>query len=238
MGTTYRSALSWNIKVTAVELVPSVRDALGYYFADAESIMKNPNGKIIIDDGRRFLNRTKETFDVITIDPPPPLESAGSSLLYSEEFYSLIKMHLKQKGVFQQWFPGGELKIAQAMARALSNSFPYIRIYRSAEGWGFHFLASMSPLDVPSVPTMISRIPDSAKRDITEWYEVDKVNSFEGFIKFVLASEIPLATFLNNDRHITITDDRPYNEYFFLRRNLDIFRGAYKEVSCLPSSNY
>ncbi|PKN52912.1 MAG: hypothetical protein CVU55_06740 [Deltaproteobacteria bacterium HGW-Deltaproteobacteria-13] len=237
MGTTYRSALSWNIKATAVELVPSVRDAMGYYFTDAEAIMKNPRGKIIIDDGRRFLNRTNETFDIITIDPPPPLEAAGSSLLYSEEFYRLIRKHLKPKGILQQWFPCGELKIAQAAARALSNSFPYIKVYKSVEGWGFHFLASASPIEAPSVRTMISRIPDAARKDITEWYEVDNDNSFEGFIRFVLASEIPVTTLLNNDKRITITDDRPYNEYFFLRRKLDNFRGTYRNVSCEPSLN-
>ena len=237
MGTTYRSALSWNIKATVVELVPSVRDAFGYYFADAESIMKNPKGKIIIDDGRRFLNRTKETFDVITIDPPPPIEAAGSSLLYSEEFYSLIKKRLKAKGILQQWFPCGELKILQAVARSLSNSFPYVRVYKSVEGWGFHFLASMSPIEVPSAQKMISRIPASARTDITEWYEVDEANNFDGFIQFILKSEIPLAKLLNNDRRITITDDKPYNEYFFLRRKLDNIRGTYMEASCEAFSN-
>ena len=232
MGTTFRSALSWNIKVTAIELVPSVQEAMGYYFADTESIKRNPKGKIITDDGRRFLNRTKETFDIITIDPPPPVESAGSSLLYSEEFYELAKKHLKQKGILQQWFPCGELKIAQATARALSNSFPYVRIYKSVEGWGLHFLASMSPINIPSVQTMLSRIPDTAKKDITEWYQVDRANSFEGFINFVLKSEIPVSELLNNDKRITITDDRPFNEYFFLRRKIDSIRGKYKELSC------
>jgi len=235
MGTTYRSALSWNIKATAIELVPSVKDAMGYYFSDAESIKKNPKGQIIIDDGRRFLNRTKETFDIITIDPPPPLESAGSSLLYSEEFYELVKKHLKRNGILQQWFPCGELKIAQAVARALSNSFPYIRIYKSVEGWGLHFLASMSPIDVPSVQTMLSRIPDTARGDITEWYQVDNVKNLDGFIQLILKSEIPLSELLNEDKKITITDDKPYNEYFFLRRKIDTMRAKYLELSCAPS---
>ncbi len=215
MGTTYRSALSWNIKVTAVELVPSVKDALGYYFADAEAMLKNPNGRIIIDDGRRFLNRTDQAFDVITIDPPPPIEAAGSSLLYSEEFYGLIKKRLKENGIMQQWFPGGEVKILQAVARSLSNSFPYVKVYRSVEGWGYHFLASMSPIDVPSVQEIISRMPDTAKDDMMEWY---KNKDLKGLIRFVLGCEIPLETILNSDKKIVITDDRPYNEYYFLRR--------------------
>jgi len=218
MGTTYRSALSWNIKATVVELVPSVKDAFGYYFADAGTILKNPDGKIVIDDGRRFLNRTNETFDVITIDPPPPVEAAGSSLLYSEEFYNLIKKRLKPGGILQQWFPGGEAKILQAVARSLSDSFPYVKVYGSIEGWGFHFIASMSPIDVPSVQKIISRMPVSAKKDMMEWFEV---NDPEGLMRSILSHEIPLKTVLNDDKSIKITDDRPYNEYYFLRRKMN-----------------
>ncbi|HQP46606.1 MAG TPA: hypothetical protein PKV59_07360 [Flexilinea sp.] len=237
MGTTYRSALSWDIQTTAVELVPSVKEAFGYYFADAEKILNNPDGKIIIDDGRRFLKRTTETFDVITIDPPPPLESAGSSLLHSEEFYGLVKKHLKKNGIFQQWFPCGELKIAQAIARSLSNTFPYIRIYQSVEGWGLHFLASMNPIDIPAPRVMLSRIPEKARKDIMEWYQVDQTTNLEGFIKFIFKSEIPFAELLNDDQEIIITDNKPFNEYFFLRRTLDNIKGQYREVSCLPSQN-
>ena len=35
MGTTFRSAMSWDIDTTAVELVPSVTKAFGFYHADA-----------------------------------------------------------------------------------------------------------------------------------------------------------------------------------------------------------
>jgi hypothetical protein len=81
---------------------------------------------------------------------------------------------------------------------------------------------------------MISRIPDTAQRDITEWYQADEVNTFEGFIQLILKNEIPIAELLNDDRQITITDDRPYNEYFFLRREMDTIRGTYTELSCEP----
>ena len=105
MGTTYRSALSWNVETTAVELVPSVKDAFPFYHADAPQVLKNPKGRIVVDDGRRFLSRTREKFDVIVIDPPPPIEAAGSSLLYSEEFYALAKARLKPNGIVATWVP-------------------------------------------------------------------------------------------------------------------------------------
>lgn len=62
--------------------------------------------RIIIDDGPRILTRKKEKFDLITIDPPPPVYAAGTALLYSENFYEVAKQRLKPKGIFSHWFPG------------------------------------------------------------------------------------------------------------------------------------
>ena len=60
----------------------------------------------MVDDGRRYLERTGEKFDVIAIDPPPPVNAAASSLLYSEEFYAAAKRHLQPGGILPQWLPG------------------------------------------------------------------------------------------------------------------------------------
>ena len=155
MGTTYRSLLSWDIQATAVELVPSVRDAFPYYHADAGALLGNPKGRIVVDDGRRFLNRTSETYDVIVIDPPPPIEAAGSSLLYSKELNEAIKRHLKPGGIFQSWFPGGEENIEFAIARSLVEVFPHVRAYRSVAGSGVHYLASMTPFETPTVEEVV-----------------------------------------------------------------------------------
>jgi spermidine synthase len=74
---------------------------------------------IFIDDGRRYLKRISKKFDVVATGPPPPVEAAGSSLLYSEEFYELVKQHLKPNGIIQVWFPGGQAKTAQAILRSI-----------------------------------------------------------------------------------------------------------------------
>jgi spermidine synthase len=114
MGTCYRSALTWGVPTTAVELIPDVPRAFSFYHADASTVLNNPNGRIVIDDGRRFLERTQEKYDVIVVDPPPPIQAAGCSLLFSTEFYDLVKQHLKPGGILQAWIPaGGDQTIAQ-----------------------------------------------------------------------------------------------------------------------------
>ena len=215
MGTTYRSLLSWDIYVIGVELVPSVKDAFVYYYDDASEVLRDPNGQIIIDDGRRFLKRTKKHFDVITIDPPPPVEAAGSSLLYTEEFYQSVKQHLTPNGVLQQWFPGEAGETLHAVARSLVNQFPYVRVYPSIEGWGYHFLASMRPLAAVTSEQIVERMPMKAQKDLLEWHTS---KDLRGYFDQLLSQEIPIARLLSSDTAIRIVDDRPLNEYFLLRR--------------------
>ncbi len=215
MGTTYRSALTWNIDTTAVELVPSVTRAFGFYHADADGYISNALGHIIIDDGRRYLKRIPKKFDVITVDPPPPVEAAGSSLLFSREFYALARQHLNPGGVLQMWFPGGDEQTGEAVVRSLQESFPYVRCFRAVEGRGMHHLASMEPLAQLDARQLAERLPERAKQDLMEWQGSGDAS---GFLKRVLAREVPVASLLNPDPEIQVTDDRPYNEYYLLRR--------------------
>ena len=215
MGTTYRSALSWNIDTTVVELVPSVPKLFGFYHADAERVLHNPNGHIVIDDGRRFLKRTREKFDVIVIDPPPPVEAAGSSLLYSKEFYELAKQHLRPHGILQAWFPGGDFLTAQAVLCSAYESFPYVRCFNAVEGDGIHILASLEPIERLDAQQLAARMPPEAKKDLLEWsHSAD----LPGYLGRVVSREKSIGKNLVLDPEIQITDDDPFNEYFLLRK--------------------
>src|SRR5205085_1868686 len=54
MGTSFRSALSWNVDTTAVERVPSVKESFGFFHSDAARLVANPKAHIVVDDGRRY----------------------------------------------------------------------------------------------------------------------------------------------------------------------------------------
>ena len=56
---------TWNIKTTAVELVPSVPQFFSFFFRDAGKILESSKATVVIDDGRRFLSRGTEEFDVL-----------------------------------------------------------------------------------------------------------------------------------------------------------------------------
>jgi spermidine synthase len=220
MGTTFRSLLTWDIDVTAVELVPSVVEAFGYYHADAEAVESDPHAHIVIDDGRRFLARSREQFDLITIDPPPPVETAGSSLLYAAEFYDVAKARLAPGGIVQHWFPDAanvEPAIRRAVLRSAVDAFPYVRVFLSLQGRGLHILCSMQPIEVPDAAEFVARMPERAREDLMEWSKPGA--DIEAFVQHqILDRETSVEAVAGDLGEQGISDDRPINEYFIMRR--------------------
>ncbi len=215
MGTTFRSLLSWGIRATAVELVPSVPQLFHYYHPDSGEVLASGRGRLVIDDGRRFLERTSALYDAILLDPPPPVSAAGSSLLYSKDFYTVAKQHLRPGGILQQWLPEGDPQVQAAVARALQESFPYVVVHPSVEGWGWHYFASMTPVPDRTPEELLARMPQSAVKDMMEWgpgrTPLDQ-----------LQRVVSTGTTLDNlialsPQTPALADDRPINEYFLLR---------------------
>lgn len=215
MGTTHRSMISWGIDSTAVDLIPSVPALFPYFHADARQVLRSPRSHVVIDDGRRFLERTTSQYDAIVIDPPPPIGAAGSSLLYSKEFYSAAKKRLRPDGILVQWYPGGDRTITASVARAVKESFPYVRAFVSLEGWGVHFVASRLPIPNRSPAELAQRMPLSAAADLVEW---GPYHTAQDQFAAVLKNEVPIDWLIALDSSApALEDDRPVNEYGLLR---------------------
>lgn len=215
MGTTFRSVMSWGIHTTAVELIPSVPKVFWYFHPDGPALLESPLARMVIDDGRRYLERSPETYDLIAVDPPPPVSAPTSSLLYSQEFYAIIKPHLRPGGIVQVWFPGGDNATLASVARAFRNAFPYVRTFESIEGWGIHFLGRMEPFPEWNGASLAQRIPPRAAADLVEWNEG---TTPPAMMEDVLSGEKRLSDLIGVDpSQPPIGDDRPVNEYFLLR---------------------
>ena len=219
MGTTFRSVLSWGIPATVVELVPSVPKLFEYYHPDADRVLASPNAHIVIDDGRRYLERSPQLYDAIIIDPPPPVQTAGSSLLYSQDFYAVARQRLRPGGILQQWLPEGDNADQSAVARALKDSFPCVRVYHSVEHGGWHYLASESPIPLRTSEELVARMPPAAVTDMMEW---GPAKTPAAQFDRVLSNEITLDQLIAlSPSTPALQDDRPINEYFLLRTPFD-----------------
>lgn len=177
MGTTFRSALSYGAEVTAVELVPEVLEAFPVFFADADAVIRNPNGHRVATDGRNFLELTRERFDVITVDPPPPVDAAGVTNLYSREFVALARERLAPGGVFAHWipFPGSGVKgvhTVRMLLATIAAEFPYVLAVPALNGVGVHVLASEQPIEVDLAAIAERMAAPAVAADLEEWQPV------------------------------------------------------------------
>ncbi len=137
MGSSYRSALIAGLRTDVVELVPSVPDMFGFYYADASAVLADPNGRVIIADGRNHLELSDERFDIIVTDPPPPIESSGAAVISSKEYYEAGRDHLTDDGIMMQWIPSrGDDADFRDHLRTFASVYPHVAVFRGPGGCG------------------------------------------------------------------------------------------------------
>jgi spermidine synthase len=84
---------------TIAEIEPLVPRVVSNYFAEHNfDVVRNPKVRMVIDDGRHFLQTTDERFDAVTSDPLDPWVK-GAAMLYTREFFELVKQRLNPGGV-------------------------------------------------------------------------------------------------------------------------------------------
>jgi hypothetical protein len=137
-------------------------------------------------------------------------------MLYSKEFYAILRPRLRPDGILEQWLPEGDSVVRTAVARALFESFPYVRVFQYSPTWGFQFLASSRPIPVRTVSELVERMPESAVRDIMEWQFAPTAQQE---FNYVLEKETSMSSLLSADPNAqAMQDDHPVNEYVILRK--------------------
>jgi spermidine synthase len=84
---------------TIAEIEPLVPRVVSTYFSEHNfDVVRNPKVHVRIDDARHFVETTSEKFDAVTSDPLDPWVK-GAAMLYTAEFFELVKQHLNPGGV-------------------------------------------------------------------------------------------------------------------------------------------
>ncbi|PKN16657.1 MAG: hypothetical protein CVU66_00150 [Deltaproteobacteria bacterium HGW-Deltaproteobacteria-23] len=213
MGTTFRSAITHGNNVTAVELVKEVMDGFDYFHGNAPRARQYEKGRMVVNDGRNFLKLTKNSYDVITIDPPPPIDAAGVNHLHSKEFLQLARSRLKKGGLMAHWIPfpgtqGGvdDYVTFNMLLETFAEVFPYTYTQRGFHDVGLHLIGALEPLDISTARLEMRLDNQQIIDDILEWDQVP-INFFEGVREYQRPHKgIAL-----------VTDDRPVLEFYLLR---------------------
>jgi predicted membrane-bound spermidine synthase len=119
-------------RLDIAELSPLVIQVAPLFTDTNYKVLSNPKVHVHVDDGRNFLLRTKERYDFITLEPPPPSD-AGMTNLYSKEFYALMRQRLKPGGLVCQWIPmhATSGSLWKMMVKAAQEEFPEVSVWES-----------------------------------------------------------------------------------------------------------
>jgi spermidine synthase len=84
---------------TIAEIEPLVPRVVSTYFADHNfDVVRNPKVHVQIDDGRHYILTLRGKIDALTSDPLDPWVK-GAAMLYTQEFFEIVKQHLNPGGV-------------------------------------------------------------------------------------------------------------------------------------------
>jgi spermidine synthase len=152
-------------RIVICEIEPRVLGAAKQFATENYGVLSDPRVEIVFDDARHFLATTREQFDIITSDPIHPWVR-GNSILFSREYYAIVRSRLKPGGIATQWVPlyeTSELAI-QIQLRTFMDAFPHGTLWNTVTGGkGFDvvLVGGLAPLhiDLPATERRMSATP-------------------------------------------------------------------------------
>lgn len=203
--------------INVAEIAPGITEAAKKYFFHVNgSLLNKPNVKVVLEDGRNMLLlHPTQTYNLITMEVSS-VWFAGSTNLYSQEFYQLVKDRLKSGGIFQQWIQLhhiGTNEVGSVIA-TLRSVFPCVSFWVFG-GQGI-LVASKEPQEIQ--PPVISKF---LERSAIMGIEPGKSRAY---LKSVLASRLlapeEVTRLVRSVRLEINTDRNRYLEYATPRYNL------------------
>ncbi len=180
-GATIREVLSHKSvsRVVMVDIDAQVVELCKRYLPNHHNgAFDDPRLELHHADALTFLKETPERFDVAVIDVPDPLEEGPAYLMYTQEFYTLLKDRLKPQGVMvAQSGPTGPafyLQCFSAVANTIRSVFPSVCAYEAfvpsfGSTWGF-VVGSLGPGPAAlSVESVDERIADRVGRELRHY---------------------------------------------------------------------
>ncbi len=132
MGLTSHSITQHGVRVDAIELSSGVIAAAQKHFTHINgNVFENPLFNYRLNDGRNHILMTRTKYDMISTGIVHPLVSAGSSNIYTADFYRLCRRILSEDGIMCQWVPLHRLPEShyKMIVRTFIEVFPHTTLW-------------------------------------------------------------------------------------------------------------
>jgi spermidine synthase len=119
-------------RLDVVDLLGAVRHGAGYFAEENQHVLQNPRLALHVNDGRQFLLTTDRRYDVAIVDSTHP-KSVDSWILYTREFFQLLRSRLNPGGIVVQWLPLHGLSEREffAVVATFASVFPQMTLWAS-----------------------------------------------------------------------------------------------------------
>ncbi len=137
----------------------------------------DPRTEFRAEDARGYLDRTAERFDLIVVDLVEPLEEGPACLLFTREFYTLVRERLTPGGAMTMqagMTKVGELDFFTSINRTLREVFPVVAGYQTfvscfGTPWGFIVASRKNDPRAQSAADVDRRVADRVKGTLGYW---------------------------------------------------------------------
>ena len=210
MGLTSHSITQHGVKIDAVEISEGVIKAARNYFTPVnKNVFEHPLFNYQINDGRNYILMTKKRYDMISTGIIHPLVSAGSSNIYTEDFYQLCKRILNDDGIMCQWVPLHRMpeEHLKMVVRTFVKVFPNTTLWYKFTPDFIILIGTNQRLKINYKDFMArSNIPS-----IQQGLEFDSLDGMSLLDAFMMGEDAVHNYAGEGKIH---TDDRPYLEFF------------------------
>jgi spermidine synthase len=224
---------------TIAEIEPLVPRVVSTYFSEQNfDVVRNPKVTVKADDARHFILTTKQRFDAVTSDPLDPWVK-GAAMLYTREFFDIVKRHLNPGGavtLFVQLYESNEDAVKSEIA-TFFEAFPNGVVWgntNNGQGYDLVLLGQAEPtrIDVEAIQARLSR-PEYARvaqslREIGFYSAVDLFSTYAG-------QQSDLQTWLKD---AMINRDRNLRLQYLAGMGLNLYQSATIYSTMLSYSRY
>ncbi|HEY5998193.1 MAG TPA: hypothetical protein VI078_02710 [bacterium] len=207
-------------RITLIELIPEVAAAAREFFGDVNrQVLGDPSVRLVVADGRRFLDANPDRYDIIASDVVTPWNE-GASLLYSREHFRAVGRRLARGGVAVVWLPLYQLTREEflVIARTMAEEFAAVTLWELGAGIERPVVALVGAerIDVGAIAAGLLRRPPSARDEALLAHESGILSMYVGPLERdgELLRGVPVTTV-----------DRPRLEYLAARPGRELLRG-------------
>jgi spermidine synthase len=167
----------------------------------------DPRTEFRAEDARGYLERTGERFDLIVIDLVEPLEEGPACLLFTREFYGLVRDRLAAGGAMTMqagMTKVGELDFFTSIHRTLGEVFPVVAGYQTfiscfGTPWGFIAASRRHDPRAQSAADIDRRVAERVQGELGYWDGQTHQHAFAlpKFIRRAIDAQTRIATDTN-----------------------------------------